>query len=188
MIKINLAILFSFLSFMTVAQSLEVVIKQDGKVVEPTNNVYALKKSPFSFTISANAIEGFLVGATTDQEVYEAAVGPFNADVQWFQSTGLAEELFNPYKELYLMDQAPSYWYYTDKKDHRFDKTPKGDVNQWTGVRTINRFYDILVDEPVALQDFEGSAFIVMYQPIYDDDYDLIGKENLFQAELKFND
>ena len=32
---------------MTFAQSLKVVIKQDGKIIEPVNDVYELKKSPF---------------------------------------------------------------------------------------------------------------------------------------------
>ena len=28
-------------------------------------------------------------------------------------------------QRIVLMDTAPSYWYYTDAKDHRFDKTLK---------------------------------------------------------------
>ncbi|MEJ5055670.1 hypothetical protein [Sphingobacterium sp. MYb382] len=186
--KINLAILFSLLSFMTFAQSLDVVIKQDGKEIQPVNNVYELAKTPFSFVISGVDIEGFLVGATTNEEVYEEAVAPFNPDVQWFQNTGMAEELFNPYKELYLMDQAPSFWYFVDAKDHRFDKNAKGDVNQWKGTRTITRLYDIIIDEAVALKDFEGSVYVLMYDPEYDEDFDMVGKENLFQAQLKFKD
>ena len=41
--KLSLTILFSLLSFITFAQSLRVVIKQDGKVVQPVNDVYELK-------------------------------------------------------------------------------------------------------------------------------------------------
>lgn len=186
--RIHLSILFCLLSFMTFAQSLQVVIKQDGKVVEPVNNVYELKKSPFLFEVSAADLEGFLIGATTDKSIYTAAVGPYNPEVLWFQSTGMAEELYNKDKELFLMDSAPSYWYYTDAKDHRFDKNPKGNLNQWTAKRTVTRFYDIMIARAIDLKDFDGSAYIFMYHPEYNDDYDLIGKKNLFNAEIRFKD
>lgn len=186
--KISLTILFSLLSLMAFAQSLKVVIKQDGKVIEPVNDVYDLKKSPFIFEFTASNLEGFLVGATTNKDIYAGALGLFNAEVPWFQSTGMAEELYNKDKELFLMDQAPSYWYYTDAKDHRFDKTPKGNSKQWTATRTITRLYDIMVAQPVNLKDFDERVYLFMYEPIYNDEYDLTGKKNLFQAVLRFKD
>lgn len=186
--KISLTILFSLLSLMAFAQSLKVVIKQDGKVIEPVNDVYKLKKSAFVFEITATNLEGFLIGATTNKDIYAAALGLYNQEVPWFQNTGMAEELYNKDKELFLMDSAPSYWYYTDAKDHRFDKTPKGNVKQWTATRTITRFYDVMVDQAINLKDFDGSAFLFMYEPVYNEEYDLIGKKNLFQAALRFLD
>ncbi|GJN60512.1 hypothetical protein CMT52_02830 [Elizabethkingia anophelis] len=186
--KISLTILFSLLSLITFAQSLKVVIKQDGKVVQPVNNVYELKKSTFQFEITSTNLEGFLIGATTDESIYTNAVTPYNPEVAWFQNTGMAEELYNKDNEMFLMDQAPSYWYFTDAKDHRFDKTPKGNLKQWTATRTITRFYDIMVDQPISLKDFNGNAYVLMYEPVYNDEYDLIGKKNLFQGELKFKD
>lgn len=186
--KLSLTLLFSLLSFMTFAQSLKVVIKQDGKVIQPVNDVYELKKSPFLFEITSNNLEGFLVGATTNKDIYAGALGLLNTEVPWFQNTGMAEELYNKDKEMFLMDSAPSYWYYTDAKDHRFDKNPKGSAKQWTATRTITRFYDIMMDQPINLKDFDGRVFLLMYQPEYNDEYDLIGKKNLFQAALKFKD
>lgn len=186
--KINLTILFCLLNCLAFAQSLKVVIKQDGKVIEPVNDVYELKKSTFLFEITSANLEGFLVGATTNKDVYTPAVGLYNPEVPWFQNTGMAEELYNKDKELFLMDQAPSYWYYTDAKDHRFDKNPKGNLKQWTATRTITRFYDIMMDQPINLKDFEGNAYILMYEPVYNDEYDLIGKKNLFHAALRFKD
>ncbi len=186
--KLSLTLLFSLLNFMTFAQSLKVVIKQDGKVIQPVNDVYELKKSPFLFEITSNNLEGFLVGATTNKDIYAGALGLLNTEVPWFQNTGMAEELYNKDKEMFLMDSAPSYWYFTDAKDHRFDKNPKGNAKQWTATRTITRFYDIMVDQPINLKDFDDRVFLLMYQPEYNDEYDLIGKKNLFQAALKFKD
>lgn len=186
--KISLTILFCLLSCLVFAQSLKVVIKQDGKVIEPVNDVYDLKKSTFVFEITSKDLEGFLIGATTNKEIYTAATGLYNPEAPWFQNTGMAEELYNKDKELFLMDTAPSYWYYTDAKDHRFDKNPKGSLKQWTATRTITRFYDIMVDQAVNLKDFEGNAYILMYEPVYNTEYDFIGKKNLFQAVLRFKD
>ncbi|WP_153395920.1 hypothetical protein [Chryseobacterium vaccae] len=186
--KISLTLLFSLLSVITFAQSLKVVIKQDGKVIKPVNDVYDLKKSAFQFEITSTDLEGFLVGATTNKDIYAAALGVYSAEVPWFQNTGMAEELYNKDKEMFLMDQAPSYWYYTDAKDHRFDKNPKGSLKQWTGTRTITRFYDVLVDQPINLKDFDGRVYLLMYEPVYNDEYDLTGKKNLFQAALRFKD
>lgn len=186
--KLSLTLLFCLLSFITFAQSLKVVIKQDGKVIEPVNDVYELKKSPFLFEITSSNLEGFLVGATTNKDIYAGALGVLNTEVPWFQNTGMAEELYNKDKEMFLMDSAPSYWYYTDAKDHRFDKNPKGNAKQWTATRTITRFYDIMVDQPINIKDFDGSVFMLMYQPVYNDEYDLVDKKNLFQAALKFRD
>ncbi|AYZ11985.1 hypothetical protein EGY05_08635 [Chryseobacterium arthrosphaerae] len=186
--KISLTILFCLLSFMTFAQSLKVIIKQDGKVIEPVNDVYDLKKAPFQFEFTAANLEGFLVGATTNKDIYAGALGIFDTEVPWFQSTGMAEEMYNKDKEMFLMDSAPSYWYYTDVKDHRFDKNPKGNLKQWTATRTITRFYDIMVAQPVSLKDFNGRVYLLMYQPEYNEDYDLTGKKNLFQGTLRFKD
>lgn len=186
--KISLTLLFCLFSLLTFAQSLKVVIKQDGKVIEPVNDVYELKKSPFQYEITSTNLEGFLIGATVDENIYASAVGLYNPEVPWFQNTGMAEELYNKDKEMYLMDQAPSYWYYTDAKDHRFDKTPKGNLKQWTATRTITRFYDIMVAQPINLKDFMGSVYVLIYEPVYNDEYDLIGKKNLFNATLKFKD
>ncbi|TZF98500.1 hypothetical protein FW781_00810 (plasmid) [Chryseobacterium panacisoli] len=186
--KLSLTLLFCLLSFITFAQSLKVVIKQDGKVIEPVNDVYDLKKSTFQFEITSNNLEGFLVGATTNKDIYAGALGVLNTEVAWFQNTGMAEELYNKDKEMFLMDSAPSYWYYTDAKDHRFDKNPKGNAKQWTATRTITRFYDIMIDQPIDLKDFKDRVFILMYEPVYNDEYDLVGKKNLFQAALRFKD
>ncbi|MFP3507733.1 hypothetical protein, partial [Burkholderia sp. SIMBA_062] len=79
--KISLTILLSLLSIMTFAQSLKVIIKQDGKVIEPVNNIYELKKSTFQFEFASTDLEGFLIGATQDKSIYTAAVGLYNPEV-----------------------------------------------------------------------------------------------------------
>ncbi|WP_437921207.1 hypothetical protein [Sphingobacterium sp. LRF_L2] len=184
--RISLSILFFLSALIASGQSLRVLVKQDGKVIEAVDNVYKLQKTPFQFEISATDVEGFLLGVTTDENHFGEAVDFFEPDEPWFQNTGMAEVFFNQNKELYLMDMAPSYWYYTDENDHRFDRNPKGTAKQWQGTRTITRLYDITADQVVELKDIEVSLYIYMFDPIYNDDYDMVGKKSLFFGELKF--
>lgn len=186
--RIYLILLFSLFHLMASAQSLQVAIKQDGKPIQAVNGIYQLKKAPFVFEIKASNLEGFLIGATTDEQVYRSAVGPFNPEVSWFQNTGLAEEEYNISKELYLMDLAPSYWYYTDAKDHRFDKNPVGDLDNWAAKRSINSFFDVMINQSIDIKDFDGNVYLLMYAPEYDEYYDLIDKQNLFNATLQFTE
>lgn len=173
---------------MVFAQSLQVAIKQDGKTIQAVNGIYQLKKAPFVFEITSKDLEGFLIGATTDEQVYQSAVGPFNPEVSWFQNTGLAEEEYNISKELNLMDLAPSYWYYSDSMDHRFDRNPVGKINRWTAKRSVNSFFDVMINQSIDIKDFDGSVYLLMYAPEYDEYYDLIDKQNLFNATLQFTE
>lgn len=188
--KISLALLFSLFSIVSFAQSLKVSIVQDGKVVERKDNIYQLKKAPFQFKFEATELEGFLLGVTTDGGLYEEAVDFSNKELSWFENTGMAEEPYNAEKELLVMDYSPSYWYYTDKDDHRFDRNPKGTPLKWTATRTINKLYDVMVAEAVDFKNIEGKAsvYVLMYHPTYNDDYLVVSKKNLFDAELMFAD
>lgn len=186
--KTFLLLLLSLGSLMTMAQTLKVVVKQNGKAVKSVDDVYVLKKSTFQFEIQADQIEGFLLGVTTDENHFGEAVDFLEPDEPWFQNTGMAEVLYNQNQELYLMETAPSYWYYTDENDHRFDRNPIGTAEKWTGTRTITKLYDITAQQEVALKDIETSLYIYMYDPEYDDNYTMIGKKTLFFGELKFVD
>lgn len=181
--RINLSILFTLLSFMAFSQSLKVVVKQDGKVIDPVDNVIQLKKHVFQFEIVSTDLEGFLVASTLDKGLFEEAVDYSNTEIEWFQNTGMAEELYNENKELVIMDYAPSYWYYTDKNDHRFDRNPKRNTaNKWTATRTFEKLYSVESEVTYDFNELDDdfSVYILMYAPEYNDDYDFIGKKNLF--------
>ena len=178
--------MLSLVGCLTFAQSLKVVIKQDGQVIEPVNNVYELKKKPFQFELAANDLEDFLVGVTTDEDHFGEAVDFFEDEEPWFTNTGIAEGLFNEEQELYLMDMAPFYWYYTDKDEHCFDRDPVGTAEEWTATRTISKVYDLISSEDIALKDIQDSIYIYMFYPSYDEDLTMIEKQNLFFGELRF--
>lgn len=186
--KISLILLFCLFSIVSFPQSLKVSIIQDGKIVERKDNIYQLKKAPFQFKFEATDLEGFLLGVTIDGGLYEEAVDFSNKELAWFENTGMAEELYNAEKDLLVTDYSPSYWYYTDKDDHRFDRDPKGTPKKWTAIRTIKQLYDVMGAEAVDFKNIQGNAsiFLLMYDPVYNDDYKVVSKKNLFDAELLF--
>ena len=178
--------LLSFVS-LTFAQSLDVQIKQDGQIINSQDGVYHLKKKEFAYVVNAKDIEGFLVGATFDESIYKNAIGPFNPTVTWFQNTGMAEELYNLEKDMTITDEAPSYWYYTDARDHRFDKTPKGNLKNWSGTRTVKQVFDVAEGIPQTISEINKPIYVIFYEAKNDENYEVIGKKNLFHATLKFD-
>lgn len=188
--KVYLSFLAIFIGSFIFAQSpsLEVKIIQNGVVVQPKNGVYHLKNSEFSFEFVSNAVEGFLVGATFDDDVYRSALGKADLEVSWFSNTGIADGYFNPDKEIMVYNDAPSYWYFTNKKDHRFDKlSTSGTSKKYVAKRTVANFKDLSVNKTISLKNFKKSLFVFIYNGDHDENYNLINVKKYFNGELKFN-
>lgn len=189
MTKVLISTIFLLVQFLTFAQSakINVQILQNNQYLSSVNNVYELKSDEFSFVIEGEKSEGFLVGATFDEDVYRSAKGEADLEVAWFEATGMAEELFNKGKKMFVSNNAPSYWYFTDATDHRFDKKSKGNFDKWNAKRTIESFEVIELDKTIHVNKFKESLYIYMYQPIYDEAYNLVDRILIFNGELKFS-
>ena len=189
MTRFLISIIIALVHFLSFAQHSNVTIQivQNNQYIQPLNTVYELESAPFSFVVKGNETEGFLVGATFDEDVYRSAMGEADLEVAWFEATGMAEELFNKKQKMFVSNDAPSYWYYTTVNDHRFDKGAKGDFQEWNAERTVATFDMIDVDKNMKVHKFKDSLFVYMYQPIYDEDYNLIDRILIFNAELKFS-
>ncbi|MBL1407591.1 hypothetical protein [Sphingobacterium faecale] len=166
------------------AQKLEVKIVQDGATVLPKDDVYVLSPKTFSFEIKSAGVEGFLVGVTTDEYIYKSALGEADLEVMWFDETGMAESLFNADKEVFVNDEAPSYWYFTSTKDHRFDVEAKGNEKLWQATRTVNSFYFMDTQKTVAVRNMKRPVYLFFYTPTYDESYNLLDKTCVFKAQL----
>lgn len=173
-------------SLSSFSQQLEVSIVQEGKKAPGKFDKYKLKKSPFTFQLKSHEIGGFLIGATTDYEVYQAALGNIDHEVAWFENTGMADVQFNPNKSLTLSNDAPSYWYFTSSKDHRFDPNAKGDAKNWTAERTVDKIEILETDTRLSIKDLTKPIYIIFYQAEYDADYFLVSKKIVFKGEFTF--
>jgi hypothetical protein len=188
MIKCLLLLYTVLVSTLTFAQDVKfsLVVNQGGKKVHSEDQVYLLERKPFVLQMAARNVEGFLVGATFDRDVYMSAIGEGDLEVSWFVETGMAEGLFNVEQSILISNDAPSYWYYDKKDDHRFDRDTKGIPTDWIAVRTIKQFVDLLNEKTVQVEDYKDSIFLFIYKPEYDDDYTMVSMDILFHGELKF--
>ncbi|MCW2260309.1 MULTISPECIES: hypothetical protein [Sphingobacterium] len=175
-----------FTSIMSFCQQLEVSIIQGGEIISSTFDQYKLAKSPFTFQLNSEGMEGFLVGATLDKDVYLAALGIIDHEVSWFENTGMADEQFNPNQTLTLSNDVPSYWYFTSAQDHRFDPNAKGTAKSWTGNRTIDKIDILEADKLMSVTDLTQPIYVIFYQAEYDENYSLVDKEIVFKGEFTF--
>ncbi|MDR2285676.1 MAG: hypothetical protein LBE37_20855 [Sphingobacterium sp.] len=166
------------------AQKVEVNIVQDGKVIKPTNDIFKLEPKTFSFQIRATDVEGFLIGTTTDEYIYKSALGDADLEVMWFDETGMAESFFNADKEVFVNDEAPSYWYFSSTKDHRFDLGSNGNKDSWQAFRTVKNFYFMNTEETVSVTKMTKPVYFFFYLPVYDESYNLLDKTCVFKAQL----
>lgn len=185
-------ILFCFLatafSFTAKAQDekIQIQIIQGGNIIQPNDDVYILDGKEFSFDVTSENMEGFLIGATLHSDLYKSALGDGDLEVAWFENTGVADDLFNPNKEIIVSDEVASYWFYTNSKEHRFDTNAKGTTHKWHATRTISTLNLLSEYEMMPISKFKKSLFVYFYQPIYDEEYNLKDKKKVFHAELRF--
>ncbi|WP_448606988.1 hypothetical protein [Paenimyroides ceti] len=180
------SIVFLYASLILHAQELKVKVMQNQKEITSEKNVYMLNKAPFSFQIQSIGIEGLLVGATLDEDLYRSALGEGDLEITWFENTGMAESSFNDKQRMFISNDAPSYWYYTSKKDHRFDKTPTGTSENWNAERTISVLELLESDEQIACKNMERPLYVIFYTNVYDEDYNITEIIIHFDAEIKW--
>ena len=138
-----------------------VTLEQNGKSIVPVNNVVTLDKSEFSLVFEFNAPMGLLINASFDNTTYQQAMeGKPKSSLLGFENTGMAEGLFNDSEEIFLSDEAPSYWFYEDEETHRFNSTEKKE-GKIICKRTINNLYDINVGENIKIEAVTQPLYLV---------------------------
>lgn len=158
-----ISVLLTFSSINCFAQTINVKVEQFGKNVDVVDGVCELKSDIFTLHFNVENMEAFLVGATFDEDVYRSAKGETDLEVPWFESTGMAEEFFNTEKQILISNDAPSYWYFDSINDHRFDRSPVGDLGNWTASRTTEKFFDLARDASVSVRGYHGFLYLCFY-------------------------
>lgn len=118
----------------------KVYIEQDGIRLPITNNEVSLDKKPFRIVFVFDKPNGILISTSFNKATYEMAIKnePL-AKLPGYQGTGMAEYLFNNDKEVLVDDSAPSYWFFDNIKEHRFN-TVKTSKDSLVCTREIKQF------------------------------------------------
>ncbi len=170
--KFSLLLIFLCIALTKVnaqAARFQVAIYQDGKLLpKDANNTVRLQKAAFQIQIEHRIDEGVLVGATFDADLFRSAIGEADLEVSWYENTGMAEGLFNTDKAIIQSDEAPSYWFYSSKSEHRFDKQPKVVNGRYIGQRTIANFAFLDPYGLVPIAQIQKDLYLVFYEADYD--------------------
>lgn len=148
-------------------------IKQNGERVEISDNTVQLRRAPFEFHFTLSQPDGFLVHASINNSTYlKAESGKPLAELPGFKDTSISEELFNKESILYLSDDTPSYWYYTDETDHRFNSIITGEAG-YTCRRDIKSIIDSSTGkDKLASGQMKGDTiYIVIIKADWNKDY-----------------
>lgn len=186
--NISLAMLFSLLGLICMAQeSVNIKVQQGFETIHAESNQFALNKAPFKLIFHVKNLDGFCVGITQDEDIYNSAIGNADMEVMWFENTGMAEGMFNEEKLVTISDDAPNFWYFDTIDDHRFDRNPQGTLQEWLAERSVNGFFITELSDSYTVEDMVRPVYLVVYQPIYDSDYNHIDTKILYHAKLKWN-
>jgi hypothetical protein len=153
--------------------TIDLKVIQNGETAEIQDNTVQLRRAPFSFLFNFSQPDGFLIHASTDNTTYTKAEAGFPlSELPGFSNTSISEELFNSKSQMYLSEDSPSYWYYTDETDHRFNsvtESPEG----YRCIREISSIIDISTGKNILLNGREKSdtVYIVIIRADWNRDY-----------------
>jgi len=104
----------------------EVFIEQSGNRTDIKDNTAEIRRMPFSFIINFSRPDSIFINASFSSESFNNALAglPLN-ELIGFRNPGIDEEPFNKQNILYLSNDTPNLWYYTDDTDHRFNLIKK---------------------------------------------------------------
>jgi hypothetical protein len=104
----------------------EVFIEQSGNRIDIKDNTAEIRRMPFSFIINFSRPDSIFINASFSSESFNNALAglPLN-ELIGFRNPGIDEEPFNKQNILYLSNDTPNLWYYTDDTDHRFNLIKK---------------------------------------------------------------
>lgn len=104
---------------------------------------------------------GILLSASYEKQTFNAAKKGKHLDkLKGFRPTGMAENNFNPDNEILISDEAPSYWFYSDDEDHRFNEVVKLE-NGFKCKRTVGKAYDVKTKKSLSLKEINAPLYLV---------------------------
>jgi len=173
----------------TKTHSINLKVIQDDEAAEIENNTVQLRRAPFSLSFTFSQPDGFLIHASMDDKTYTKAEADYPlSELPGFSNTSISEELFNRESQIYLSEDSPSYWYYTDETDHRFNSVTAGNGG-YICRRDINSIIDISTGKNMLLADQKkgDTVYIVIIKADWNRDYTQRIELNRKLLKITFN-
>jgi hypothetical protein len=138
-----------------------IIVVQGGVTVPVVNSEITLSKSPFDIVINMPKPDGVLVNASTNKKSATLALkNKIQVKLPGFKETGMAEALLNPDKEIILTETAPSFWFYDNENEHRFNNVIKSDSGLKC-IRSVENLYDRKTKNTIKICDVKKKLYLV---------------------------
>ncbi len=116
-----------------------VTVEQDGRPVPIDDHTAYIHRRPFTLVFAMRNLDAVMVNASFSPKLYVAARdGKSLGSVLPLEGRGMAEDLFNVRREIFIRDDGYHFWHYYGPKNHRFDSVERVE-NLWICRRTIER-------------------------------------------------
>ncbi len=169
-------------------QSIEIFIEQRGTRIDISDNTVELRRAPFSLMFRFPRPDSIFINASFKSETFNnALIGlPLN-ELIGFKNPGIDEEPYNRNSILYVSDNTPNLWYYTDDTDHRFNLIEKKD-EKIICRRDIVSIVDIDDEsrQTELLEIKQDTLFIVIVSVDWNEDYTRMIEKSRKMLKLKF--
>ncbi|MFT3740914.1 MAG: hypothetical protein QM786_19360 [Breznakibacter sp.] len=137
-------------------------IEQDGQRIVVQHDVVTLQKDDFDLMFKISKGEAVLVNASLQPHSYHMAQrGEETTRIPGFESTGMAEGLFNPDLELFISNDSPSYWFYDNAKSHRFNSAEPA-KGKFICRRTVQTLYDVDGEKRINIRQLSAPLYLVI--------------------------
>ncbi|PKL17465.1 MAG: hypothetical protein CVV49_10905 [Spirochaetae bacterium HGW-Spirochaetae-5] len=167
---------------------IDVSIEQGGNIINIIDDTAEIRRTGFSLKFRFTQQDSILINASFQAETFNnAKEGLPLQDLAGFRSTGIAEELFNKDSVIYVSNDSPNFWYYTDDSDNRFNNVLKNE-NGYLCTREINGVIDLdgSAEKVDLIKIKQKEIFLVIIKSEWNEDYTKMIEKNRKIIKLKF--
>jgi len=146
-----------------------VFIRQDGQDLPVVKGHVSLHRRPFQVVIRMKSKGAVQLNASTNPKLYQAARrGASVAAVIPLAGTGMAENDFNPDRDLMLTDEGYHYLHHQGPESHRFDQV-RPDGNGFVCVRSVDKLSGQQAGEATPVSAFKSEVlYLVLIKSRFD--------------------
>jgi hypothetical protein len=137
----------------------EIEVYQENKKVDIKNNTAFLKRLPFEMHFIMHRPQGIAINACLSDTNMIALIHGKELNEMHPYLYGMAEEMYNPDREILINSNAPSYWFYDDSLTHRFSSVSLSPT-QIEGIRYIQQMTNVESGEIIQAKDFPDHLYL----------------------------